>query len=141
LPLAEQSYHLLFDENLAARLVAALADIYPDSVHVGAVGLLGASDFAIWQHARENGLVLVSKDEDFHRLSVLFGPPPNVIWLRLGNSRPRTSPDCCATDAATSRYSYDMRRLLSLPCRKGRAGRPGYDSGRPRLENHDDTSA
>jgi len=76
---------LLFDENLAARLVSALADVYPNSVHVGDVGLLGASDLAIWQHARENGLVLVSKDEDFHRLSVLFGPPPKVIWLRRGN--------------------------------------------------------
>ena len=40
---------------------------------------------AIWQHAREKGLILVSKDEDFHRLSVLHGPPPKVIWVRLGN--------------------------------------------------------
>jgi predicted nuclease of predicted toxin-antitoxin system len=70
---------------LAARLVPALARIYPASVHVSDVGLLGASDLAIWEHARENGLVLVSKDEDFHRLSVLFGPPPKVIWIRLGN--------------------------------------------------------
>jgi predicted nuclease of predicted toxin-antitoxin system len=27
----------------------------------------------------------VTKDEDFHRMSVLFGPLPKVIWLRLGN--------------------------------------------------------
>jgi len=51
--------------------------------------LLGASDLAIWRHAGENALVLVSKDEDFQRLSVFFGPPPKVIWLRLGN---------CSTD-------------------------------------------
>jgi len=31
----------------------------------------------------------VTKDEDFHRLSVLHGPPPKVIWIRLGN---------CSTD-------------------------------------------
>jgi len=30
-------------------------------------------------------LVIVTKDEDFHRLSVLHGGPPKVIWLRLGN--------------------------------------------------------
>ena len=76
---------LLFDENLAARLAEALAAVYPGSLHVGAVGLLGASDRAIWQHAQENGLVIVSKDEDFHRLSIFHGPPPKVIWLRLGN--------------------------------------------------------
>jgi predicted nuclease of predicted toxin-antitoxin system len=75
----------LLDENLAHRLVAALADVYPGSAHVGDVGLLGASDLAIWQYAGENGFVLVSKDEDFHRLSVFLGPPPKVIWLRLGN--------------------------------------------------------
>ena len=62
-----------------------LANVYPRSIHVGDVDLLGASDLAIWQHAREKGLILVSKDEDFHRLSVLHGPPPKVIWVRLGN--------------------------------------------------------
>jgi predicted nuclease of predicted toxin-antitoxin system len=54
-------------------------------VHVGEVRLLSAPDLAIWQHARANGLVLVTKDADFHRLSVLFGPPPKVIWVGLGN--------------------------------------------------------
>lgn len=27
----------------------------------------------------------VTKDEDFHRLSILRGAPPKVVWLRLGN--------------------------------------------------------
>jgi predicted nuclease of predicted toxin-antitoxin system len=55
-------------------------------MHVGDVGLLGASDMAIWHHAREADLVVVSKDEDFQRLSILCGPPPKVIWLRVGNA-------------------------------------------------------
>jgi predicted nuclease of predicted toxin-antitoxin system len=76
---------LLFDENLSARLIAALADIYPGSAHVSELGLAGESDDAIWDHARQHGLAIVSKDEDFQRLSVLYGPPPKVIWVRLGN--------------------------------------------------------
>jgi predicted nuclease of predicted toxin-antitoxin system len=32
--------------------------------------------------------VLVTKDEDFHRLSILRGAPPQVVWLRLGNCAP-----------------------------------------------------
>jgi len=76
---------LLFDENLAARLVAELADLYPDCIHVADRGLTGGSDRAIWEHARDRGLVIVSKDEDFQRLSVLYGAPPKVIWIRLGN--------------------------------------------------------
>ncbi|MFI4949134.1 MAG: DUF5615 family PIN-like protein [Alphaproteobacteria bacterium] len=73
------------DENLAARIVGELADLYPGSVHVADVGLLGAPDRIIWRHARDRGLVIVSKDEDFHRLSIFHGPSPKVIWIRLGN--------------------------------------------------------
>jgi predicted nuclease of predicted toxin-antitoxin system len=34
-----------------------------------------------------NDLLPVTKDDDFHRPSVLLGPPPNVAWLRLRNRR------------------------------------------------------
>jgi predicted nuclease of predicted toxin-antitoxin system len=27
----------------------------------------------------------VSKDTDFHQRSFLFGGPPKVVWIRLGN--------------------------------------------------------
>jgi predicted nuclease of predicted toxin-antitoxin system len=76
---------LLLDENLAARLVADLADVYPGCSHVGDRGLAGRPDHAIWQHARDQGFVIVTKDEDFQQLSVLHGAPPKVIWIRLGN--------------------------------------------------------
>lgn len=76
---------LLFDENLSSRLVASVGAFYPGSVHVSHVGLAGAPDQAIWAHAAAAGFVLVTKDEDFQRLSVLLGPPPKVIWIRLGN--------------------------------------------------------
>ena len=75
----------------------ALADLYPGSVHVSEVGLAASPDRAIWAHARDHGLVIVTKDENFHRLSVLLGPPPKVIWVRLGN---------CSTD--------DVIRLLQV---------------------------
>ena len=35
---------LLFDENLSRRLVALLADMYPDSTHVALVALERAGD-------------------------------------------------------------------------------------------------
>lgn len=63
----------------------ALADLYPGSAHVRTVGLEGSSDFSVWEYAAAEGFLLVSKDEDFHRLSVLRGFPPKVIWIRLGN--------------------------------------------------------
>ncbi len=76
---------LLFDEQLSEELVAALRDSFPDSLHVRLLGKGGAADPIVWQLAREHGCLLVTKDEDFHRLSVLRGAPPKVVWLRTGN--------------------------------------------------------
>jgi predicted nuclease of predicted toxin-antitoxin system len=76
---------LLFDQNLSRRLVALLAPEYPGSEHVEGAGLLGADDLTVWQYAANHGLMVVSKDSDFQRLSLLHGPPPKVVWVRVGN--------------------------------------------------------
>lgn len=77
---------LLFDENLSPSLPGLLRDEYPDSAHVREVGLRGASDRRIWEHARDNGFVIVSKDDDFRQRSFLEGAPPKVVWLQVGNA-------------------------------------------------------
>lgn len=76
---------LLFDQNLSPKVATGLADLFPDSTHVQAVGLDCADDDHIWEHARLNGFAIVSKDEDYNNLSVFRGSPPKVIWLQLGN--------------------------------------------------------
>ena len=76
---------LLFDQNLSPKLVNRLADLFPNSSHVQAVGLDCASDDEVWEHARLNGFAIVTKDEDFNNLSVMRGSPPKVVWLQLGN--------------------------------------------------------
>ena len=82
---------LLFDEQLSSRLPRLLSDHYPNSLHVESLTLLGAPDHAIWQAAIDHGCLLVSKDEDFHRLSVLHGAPPKVVCYGLGTARPTRS--------------------------------------------------
>ncbi len=76
---------LLFDENLSHKLVASLADTFPDSVHVRDIGLKAADDIEVWNHAKDEDFMIVSKDSDMHDRSFLFGYPPKVIWVRLGN--------------------------------------------------------
>ena len=76
---------LLFDQNVSHRLVGRLADIYPDSLHVREVGLRDADDADIWEYAKRNDFVSVSKDSDFQQRSLLYGHPPKFIWLRVGN--------------------------------------------------------
>lgn len=76
---------LLFDSNLSHRLAGTLASVYPSCEHVRNLNLARAGDEAIWDFARENTFAIVSKDSDFHQRSLLYGFPPKVIWVRLGN--------------------------------------------------------
>ena len=77
---------LLFDANVSHRLVHTLASEYPESVHVRNVGLRGAEDHEIWDHAWAHGFAIVSKDTDFRERSYLEGFPPKIIWLDVGNA-------------------------------------------------------
>jgi predicted nuclease of predicted toxin-antitoxin system len=46
-------------------------------------------DRAIWEHARLNDLVIVTKDSDFSDWIMLADPPPRVVHFRIGNLRLR----------------------------------------------------
>ena len=70
---------------MSHNLARLLEDIFPNSVHVRDVGLKAADDPLVWEYAKDNGFILVSKDADMHQRSFLFGPPPKVVWVRLGN--------------------------------------------------------
>ena len=76
---------LLFDANISPRLVDKLEQTYPGSAHVMNTPDLVADDKMIWDYAKSFDFVIVSKDLDFLELSLLHGPPPKVIFLRLGN--------------------------------------------------------
>ena len=76
---------LLLDQNLSPRLCDRLRDIWTDGAHVRAVGLAAADDSAIWAYASQHGFTIMSKDGDFSGRSSLYGAPPKVIWLALGN--------------------------------------------------------
>ncbi len=77
---------LLFDENLSPRLVDALINNFPGSTHVHAIGYGGASDRDVWSYARDSNFIVVTKDVDFSDRSTLYGHPPKVIWVRIGNA-------------------------------------------------------
>ena len=76
---------LLFDQNLSFRLCEAIADLFPESNHVGLSGLSEADDRQVWNHAKAEGFAIVSQDVDFAEMAALLGSPPEVIWLRTGN--------------------------------------------------------
>ena len=75
----------LFDQNLSPRLIDALRDLYPGSMHVRDVGLAAAPDDEVWSFAVKQGLSIVTKDAGFRQRSFLEGNPPRIIWVALGN--------------------------------------------------------
>ena len=76
---------LLLDENISLKLVKYLTDNFPESSHIDYLQMQGATDTNIWDFAKEQNYIIVSKDNDFRQRSFLFGFPPKVIWLSVGN--------------------------------------------------------
>lgn len=46
---------------------------------------LMATDTEIWERAKVEKLVVFSKDVEFHDRALLFGSPPQVIHVAVGN--------------------------------------------------------
>lgn len=76
---------LLLDENLSRRIVPFLQTIFPGSSQVALLRLESKSDSEIWQYAKGNGFVIVSRDSDFQERSLIAGHPPQVVWLKIPN--------------------------------------------------------
>jgi predicted nuclease of predicted toxin-antitoxin system len=77
---------LLLDANLSPRLLARIEATFPESSHVFAHEALRRDDRAIWEFAKRNGFTIISKDGDFHQMSILHGAPPKLVWVRAGNA-------------------------------------------------------
>lgn len=76
---------LLLDENLSRRLVPFLLHDFPGTSQVVLEGLESSSDADVWRHAKRHEFVIVTRDADFEELSLVWGQPPQVIWLKTKN--------------------------------------------------------
>lgn len=56
------------------------------SIALRDLGLRDAEDPEIFEAAKAEGVVLITKDSDFVDLANRFGAPPKIIWLRCGNT-------------------------------------------------------
>ena len=112
-----RSMKLLFDQNLSWRLPQKLADLYPDSQHIREVGMKESQDVDIWDYAKANGFVIVSKDLDFQQRSLLFGYPPKVVRLCVGNCTVQTIEDLLRQySAVIHAFGRDVAKsYLALP--------------------------
>ena len=73
------------DANLPPRLCPWLASRGHEAEHLFDRNLLRARDSAIWDVARSENRVIFSKDVDFYDRALLFGSPPQVVRVAVGN--------------------------------------------------------
>ena len=98
---------LLLDERLD-RIVERIADLFPGSTHIKAIGLKEADDRVVWDWAKQHGFTIASKDTDFYQRAIVFGHPPKFIWLRVGNC-----PTSLITQLLRSRYEIIVEFIAS----------------------------
>lgn len=75
------------DAQLSPAIAVWLSSEFPlDAVPLRDLGLRDAQDKDIFQAARRERAVVMTKDGDFVVLLDRFGPPPQVIWVTCGNT-------------------------------------------------------
>lgn len=73
----------LVDANLSPRVARTLTGRGFESTHVADIGLLTASDEAIFERAAQDNSVIITADSDFAALLALgHGAKPSVVQLR-----------------------------------------------------------
>jgi predicted nuclease of predicted toxin-antitoxin system len=79
---------LLLDQGLPRSAVLRLRNQQIEAVHVGDRGLAAASDLKILDVGRQEGMVVVTLEADFHALLALSGiTGPSVIRIRIEGLR------------------------------------------------------
>jgi predicted nuclease of predicted toxin-antitoxin system len=75
------------DAHLSPEIAAWLTSNYPvHAIAIRDIGLRDSSDEEIYDRARKDSAVIMTKDHDFVILLDRFGPPPQIILITSGNT-------------------------------------------------------
>ena len=75
----------LIDVNLPRYFSLWASDEYEHIVNINDE----MKDSEIWDYAKQNNLIIVTKDADFSDRILLSDPPPRIIHIRTGNMKMR----------------------------------------------------
>lgn len=77
---------LWLDAQLPPAIAGWVASTFGvECEHIRGTPLAQADDQALFAALRQPGQVIVTKDEDFSDLVTRLNPPPQVLWIRVGN--------------------------------------------------------
>lgn len=102
----------LLDENLRYRMGRQRHASDIDAQHLASLGLKGKSDEPLWRYARDEGWMIVSRENDVRQLAFLRGAPPKGVWLSCRNA---------STDTLASCLIHAIARLKAFQAEPGTA--------------------
>jgi len=79
---------LIIDAQISPAIAAWINRTFDDiqAISARSVELQYAKDSVIYSYAKDNGYVIMSKDDDFLNQLEKFGSPPALIWITSGNT-------------------------------------------------------
>lgn len=79
----------LVDAQLPPALATWIEKRHHQASHVFDIGGVDVSDGKIWEIARREASIIVTKDRDFAIWAAARRKGPQVVWIRLGNATSR----------------------------------------------------
>lgn len=77
----------IVDAHLPKRITDIFIELGHEAIHTSDLPKGNASDDKDIISAAGNDSVVISKDEDFYQSFLLFGKPPQLIHVKVGNMR------------------------------------------------------
>lgn len=71
----------IVDANLPFRISMWQNDLFEHVLNINPLW----KDEEIWEYARDNNLIIITKDKDFRLKQIMFGSPPKIIHIKFGN--------------------------------------------------------
>lgn len=104
----------IIDAHLPKSIAKAFTELGHEAIHTSELPMGNASkDREIILVAAEDGII-VSKDEDFYQSFLLYGRPPQLIYVKVGNMRLRDLKDLFSKVAPELIDLFGQHDLLEL---------------------------
>ena len=75
------------DEQISPKFAVWLAQRFQVECHsVDTLGYFNTPDIEIFEKARAENVIVITKDRDFREMVLKKGTPPQVVWVTCGNT-------------------------------------------------------
>ncbi len=72
------------------------------------------SDSQIWEYAKNNNLIIISKDADFSKRIFLSIPPPKVIHIKFGNKKMKEFYSILSMNWGKAKELIELNKLVNI---------------------------